>query len=123
PGRIQCGRHCAAPFARAAGRLLHLKSGPLLFSLLPKRLLESHLGNKAINPGGMGAKPPSKGTSNARLGNPAIWCFGRPSLRLDTAWAEDRAMLGSNPSADPGAEMGKGRVRLCPCWLRHGRLL
>ena len=47
----------------------------------------------------------------------------RASLRLDMAWAEDRAMLGSNPSADPGAEMGKGGVRLCPCWLRRGRLL
>jgi hypothetical protein len=27
-------------------------------------------------------------------------------------------MLGSNPSADPGAEMGRGGVRLCPCFLK-----
>ena len=38
----------------------------------------------------------------------------RASLRLDMAWAEDRAMLGSNPSADPGAEMGRGRVPALP---------
>jgi hypothetical protein len=49
------------------------------------------------------------------LPSPAIWRFVRASLRLEMAWAEDRAMLGSNPSADSGAEMGRGRVRFCPC--------
>jgi hypothetical protein len=57
------------------------------------------------------------------------WPLSRASLRLDMAWAEDRAMLGSNPSADPGAEMGRGGVPLCPCcllakkWPALGRLL
>ena len=39
------------------------------------------------------------------------------ALQTMLAWAEDRALLRSNPSADPGAEMGRGRVRLCPCCL------
>ena len=118
PARLQCGRHRAAPCARATGRLLHLNSDAPLVSLFSKMLLESHLGTNAINPGGLGAKPPGK--FKCRLGNPAIWRSSRPSFRLKMAWAEDRALLGSNPSADPGAEMGRGRVRLCPCCLSAG---
>jgi len=30
------------------------------------------------------------------------------------AWAEDRAMLGSNPSADPGPHTEAGAARDCP---------
>jgi hypothetical protein len=120
PGRLQCGRHRTAPCARATGRLLHLKSDAPLVSLLSKMLLESHLGTNAINPGGLGAKPPKQGKFKCRFGIPAIWRSSRASFRLDMAWAEDRALLGSNPSADPGAEMGRGRVRLCPCCLSAG---
>src|SRR5208283_1379266 len=118
PARLQCGRHRAAPCARATGRLLYLNSDAPLVSLLSKMLLESHLGTNAINPGGLGAKPPGK--FKCRLGNAAIWRSSRPSFRLKMAWAEDRALLGSNPSADPGAEMGRGRVRLCPRCLSAG---
>lgn len=33
----------------------------------------------------------------------------QPSLECSMTWAEDRALLKSNPSADPGAEDGAGR--------------
>jgi len=35
-------------------------------------------------------------------------------LGFTSDWAEDRALLGSNPSADPGAETGVGASDLVP---------
>jgi len=35
-------------------------------------------------------------------------------LDFTSDWAEDRALLGSNPSADPGAETGVGTSDLVP---------
>ncbi len=35
-------------------------------------------------------------------------------LNLTSNWAEDRALLGSNPSADPGAETGDGGEHFAP---------
>jgi hypothetical protein len=46
-----------------------------LFSLPPNRLLASHLGTKAINLGGLGAKPPSPETSHARVAVPGDLAF------------------------------------------------
>jgi hypothetical protein len=35
------------------------------------------------------------------------------ALQPTLTWAEDRALLGSNPSADPGAKTGVGAGRAC----------
>ena len=37
------------------------------------------------------------------------------ALQSTSAWAEDRALLRSNPSADPGAKTGAGRSELPAC--------
>ena len=38
----------------------------------------------------------------------------RPALQRSMAWAEDRALLRSNPSADPGAKIGDGAANHRP---------
>src|SRR5579875_1048144 len=58
-----------------------------------------------------------RGGSPARLGAvqaKEIWPRVPALSKLGAAWAEDRALLGSNPSADPGAEMGEGGMGFCP---------
>ena len=41
------------------------------------------------------------------------------ALQPTLAWAEDRALLGSNPSADPGAKTGDGATLRRPTPFPH----